>query len=273
MSDLLARICATKREHIATRRAAVSLSTLMRQAKMTAIPRGFAAALNRVVYTRGSALITEIKKASPSVGVIRTDFDPSALAKEYATGGAACLSVLTDGPYFQGDDAFVLQARTAVDLPILRKEFFLDPYQVVESRIIGADAILIILAAVSDSQAVELESAAGEFDLDVLVEVHNEKDLSRAMNLNSRLLGINNRNLMTMRVDITVSERLAALVPVDRVLVAESGLSQPADLARLARVGIRRFLIGESLMRSKNVSKATRALYNGNTKENNSTSA
>ncbi len=255
MSDMLAQICTTKQEHIAIRRAAVPLSLLRQQAKATAMPRGFANALTRAVTNRGCALISEIKKASPSAGVVCSSFHPQRLARECAAGGAACLSVLTDAPYFQGTDVFVTQARNAVALPILRKDFFLDPYQVVESRVIGADAILIILAAVSDNQAVELESAACEWGLEVVVEIHDEYDLERAIALKTPLFGINNRNLATFKVDITLSERLAPLVPVDRVLIAESGLSQPADLARLARARIRRFLIGESIMRAKDVTQ------------------
>ncbi|KAF0137250.1 MAG: indole-3-glycerol phosphate synthase, partial [Rhodospirillaceae bacterium] len=196
----------------------------------------------------------------PSAGLIRTDFNPATLARSYASGGAACLSILTDVPYFQGADAFVTEARNVVELPILRKDFMLDPYQVVEARAIGADAILVILTAVSDSQATELEAAAMEFGLDVLAEVHDENELGRALRLHTRLIGVNNRNLKTLHVDLTVTERLATLVPNDRVLVAESGLSQPVDLARLARVGARRFLIGVSLMRQADVAEATRVL-------------
>ena len=255
MSDILAHICTTKRHHIAIRRAAVPLSTLIQQAQETAIPRGFANALNQAVSHRGCALISELKRASPSAGVIRSSFDPQALAKECAVGGAACLSVLTDAPYFQGADIFVTQARTAVALPILRKDFFIDPYQVVEARVIGADAILIIMTAVSDNQAVELETAAYEWGLDVIVEIHDEYDLERALALKTPLFGINNRNLATFKVDLTVSEQLAPMVPVGRVMIAESGLNKPEDLVRLARAGIRRFLIGESLMRGKAVAQ------------------
>lgn len=260
MSDLLARICATKREHVAIRRATVPWSTLLRQAKAAAIPRGFAAALDRAVTIRGCGLITEIKKASPSAGVIRTDFDLSVLARGYAAGGAACLSILTDVPYFQGADVFIAQASAVVTLPILRKDFLLEPYQVVEARAIGADAVLVILAAVSDLQAAELEAVASEFGLDVLVEIHNEDELARALRLRTRLVGVNNRNLKTLKVDLSVTERLAILMPAERVLIAESGLNRPVDLARLARVGARRFLIGEALMRQDDVAAATRAL-------------
>ncbi|KAF0118798.1 MAG: indole-3-glycerol phosphate synthase [Rhodospirillaceae bacterium] len=260
MPDLLARICATKRAHIVDRRAAVPWPVLMERAHATPSPRGFAAALERAVAVRGFGLITEIKKASPSAGVIRPDFDPPALARAYAAGGAACLSVLTDGPYFQGADAFVTEARAVVELPILRKDFMLDPYQVVEARAMGADAILLILAALSDGVAAELEAAAVEFGLEVLAEVHDEAELERAVRLSTPLIGVNNRNLKTLSVDLAVTERLAALVPADRVLVAESGISRPADLARLATVGARRFLIGESLMRQADVAAATRLL-------------
>lgn len=255
MSDLLASICKTKRQHIASRRADVPLSTLRQKAQETAMPRGFANALKRAVTNRGCALISELKKASPSAGVIRSSFEPRTLARECAAGGAACLSVLTDGPYFQGADVFVTQVRTEVALPILRKDFFLDPYQVVEARVIGADAILIVLAAVSDSQAEELESEASALGLDVVVEIHDESDLERALSLKTPLFGINNRKLATFNVDLTVSEHLASLVPDDRVLIAESGVRQPEDIARLARAGIRRFLIGESLMRAHSVAQ------------------
>ena len=258
--DLLAHICAAKREHIARRQKALPWPALIERAKGAASPRGFAAALEQAVAVRGCGVITEIKKASPSAGLIRPDFDPPALARAYAAGGGACLSILTDGPYFQGADVFVTDVRAVVELPILRKDFMLDPYQVVETRAIGADAILLILAALSDEMAAELEAAAEEFGLDVLVEVHDEAELERALRLSTPLIGINNRNLKTLAVDLAVTERLAVLAPADRALVAESGISRPADLARLIKAGARRFLIGESLMRQADVSAATRAL-------------
>ncbi|MEO5375771.1 MAG: indole-3-glycerol phosphate synthase TrpC [Alphaproteobacteria bacterium] len=260
MSDLLARICADKREHVAQCRAARPLAALQREARAAAPPRGFALALDRAVGGGRHALIAEIKKASPSAGLIRADFSPAALARAYAAGGAACLSVLTDAPWFQGRDEYIAEARGEVDLPVLRKDFMVDPYQVVEARAIGADCILIIMAALSDTAAAEIEAAAVELGLDVLIEVHDEDEMERALRLSSPLIGVNNRNLKTLTIDLAVTERLASLVPAGRVLVAESGLHTPRDLARLAAVGARRFLVGESLMRQADVEAATRAL-------------
>ena len=260
MSDTLARIVSAKREEVARRRSALSLVDLERKARSASPPRGFVAALERAVAIGRYGLIAEIKKASPSKGLIRADFDPPALARAYREGGATCLSVLTDGPYFQGSDSDLRAARKAVDLPVLRKDFMVDPYQIAESRALDADCVLLILAALSDADASELEAAAMAYGMDVLVEVHDRDELSRALWLKSRLIGINNRNLKTLTVDLKTAETLAPLVPSDRILVAESGLAAPADLARMARAGARCFLIGESLMRQSDVVAATRAL-------------
>lgn len=260
MSDVLARICADKRDYVESCRKARPLAEIEAAAKAQAPARGFGAALSRSVGATGYGLIAEIKKASPSAGLIRDDFDPATLAAAYRNAGAACLSVLTDQPYFQGADAFLIAARKAVELPALRKDFMIDPYQIWEARALGADCILIIMAALSDGQADEMEALAFSLGMDVLIEVHDEAELTRALRLKSPLLGVNNRNLKTMATDLATTERLAAMVPSDRHIVAESGLRNPADLARMAKVGARRFLIGESLMRQPDVEAATRAL-------------
>ena len=264
-SDVLAEICAATRRETERRKQRIPPGELERRARTAPPPRGFARALKQAAGGTRPALIAEIKKASPSRGLIRPDFDPPALARAYREGGATCLSVLTDAPYFQGSEEHLTAARAAVDLPVLRKDFMLDPYQVVEARAIGADCILLILAALDDATARSLALLARELGLDVLAEVHDETELERALGLEEALLGINNRNLKTLAVDLAVFERLARLAPQERFLVAESGLKTPADLARLARAGARAFLIGESLMAQADVAAATRALLSPTT--------
>jgi indole-3-glycerol phosphate synthase len=260
LSDVLARICADKRRHVAAMRGHQPLAMLERRAAAAPPPRGFRRALERTIAAAGLALIAEIKKASPSKGLIRADFDPPALARAYRDGGASCLSVLTDAPYFQGDDSFLGAARAAVDLPCLRKDFMLEPYQIVESRALGADCVLLIMAALEDAVAAELAREAHGLGMDVLVEVHDAAELDRALVVDADLLGINNRNLKTLQVDIATTEALAPRVPPDRLLVAESGLYSRADLQRMAAAGARAFLVGESLMREADVTLATRRL-------------
>jgi indole-3-glycerol phosphate synthase len=298
MPDALARICTETRAEVARRKVAAGAAALRERAVAQGAPRGFALALlaaagltvsgnvvaggtaGDVAAAGGAAaggaaaggaaaggaaplgigLIAEIKQRSPSGGMIRAVFDPAALARDYAAAGAACLSVLTDGPFFGGDEAHLAAARGAVGLPVLRKDFMVDPWQVLESRAMGADCVLLILAALSDAQAAELEAAAAAAGMDVLAEVHDGAELERALRLRTTLIGVNNRNLRTLRTDLATTEALAARVPAGRILVAESGISGRADVERLSRVGARCFLVGESLLRQADVAGAARAL-------------
>ena len=262
MTDKLAEICAAKSEEVAARKAQHSIAELAERAAAQSAPRGFEAAL-RAKAASGFALIAEVKKASPSKGLIRADFDPAAHAAAYQAGGAACLSVLTDAPYFQGHEDHLIAARNACDLPVLRKDFMVDPWQVAEARSIGADAILIIVAALDGSAMVEIEAAALDLGMDVLVEVHSEAEMERAAQLNSRLIGINNRDLKRFVTDLAITERLAPLAPPDTLLVSESGINSHSDLRRLETSGVRTFLVGESLMRQPDLAAATRALIVG----------
>jgi indole-3-glycerol phosphate synthase len=260
MSDVLREICDKKREHVETMKSRRPMSTVLEDANIAAPARGFHAALKASVDAGRYGLIAEIKRASPSKGLIRKDFDPSTIARAYAKGGASCLSVLTDGPYFSGSDDHLSAARAVVDLPVLRKDFMIDPYQVIEARALGSDCILLIMAALDDGLAHDLEALALSHGMDALIEVHDEAELARALKLSSPLIGINNRNLKTLKTDTATTLLLAPLVPDDRMVVCESGLKGGDDLARMSAVGANCFLIGESLMRQHDIEAATASL-------------
>lgn len=257
---VLERICADKRDHVAARRRSKPLSEVEAAARAAPPPRGFTARIARTIEAGEFALIAEIKRASPSKGVIRADFDPQQLARAYSTAGATCLSVVTDKPWFQGDDTYLTAARNVVNLPVLRKDFILDPYQVFEARSLGADCVLLIMAALDDDLARDLAAIAHELRMDVLVEVHDAVEAARAVSLQTRLIGINNRNLKTLAVDTQTTLRIAPTLPDDRIVVSESGLSSRDDLLAMGKAGVHCFLVGEALMREADVVAATRAL-------------
>ncbi len=261
--DVLARICADTHDEVKRRRALVSIDALRSRIASQRPPRGFGRCLMEATARGEFGLVAEIKKASPSSGLIREDFDPATLARAYRDGGATCLSVLTDEPHFQGSDDDLVAARQATELPVLRKDFILEPWQVYESRAIGADCILLIMAALTDERARDLESLARALDMDVLAEVHDQRELDRALGLQTPLIGINNRDLKTLKTDLAVSETLAPYVPPERFLLAESGIRDHSDVNRLVAIGIHCFLVGESLMRQADVAAATRRLLHG----------
>ncbi len=262
-ATILDRICAEKRRQVTEQKGRRPIKELLDRAKDQAPPRGFARSLDAHIAKVGWGLITEIKKASPSAGVIRPNFEPAQLARAYQRGGAACLSVLTDQKFFQGSEADLGAARSSCDLPVLRKDFMVDPYQVVEARALGADCILLIVAALTDAELSQMEDIALGYNMDVLIEVHDEAELERALKLKSPLIGINNRDLRIMKTDLATTERLAPKVPEGRVVISESGLEGPGDLKRMAQIGVKRFLIGEALMRRADVEQATRVLLAG----------
>ncbi|NVK18108.1 MAG: indole-3-glycerol phosphate synthase TrpC [Methylocystaceae bacterium] len=260
MSDILAKICDDKRDYVAHCKKRKNISILEVAAQQADPTRGFINALNTKVAKGKYGLIAEVKKASPSKGLIRADFDPVSIAKAYEAGGAACMSVLTDQPYFQGADEYLVLARNVVSLPVLRKDFMVDPYQVTEARALGADCILIIMAAISDDLAAELEEKAISYGMDCLIEVHDENEMERALKLKSNLIGVNNRNLKTMEITLTTTERLSVMVPAKKTLVCESGIFTSEDLSRMSKVNANCFLVGESLMRKEDVEAATKEL-------------
>lgn len=252
----LAEICAVKLEHIKERKKFLSEKSLLELSARQSKPRGFAASLQQKAASGNVAIIAEIKKASPSKGLIREDFDVASISSIYENNGAACISVLTDKPYFQGDDSYLALARKTVTLPVLRKDFMLEPYQITESRALGADCVLLIMAALGDDQASELESAAMELGMDVLIEVHDDVELDRALKLKSPLIGVNNRSLKTLEVSLNIGENMASAIPADRIRICESGIASADDIKRMQRVGYNSFLVGESLMRHRNIAEA-----------------
>jgi indole-3-glycerol phosphate synthase len=269
LGNILEEICNKKREHVANQKFSTSESSLLNIIKKIEPTRGFLNALKNAKKINSFGLIAEIKKASPSKGLIRKNFDPGSLARSYKLGGATCLSVLTDIPYFQGADVFLEQARNAANLPIIRKDFIINSYQVIESRAIGADCILIIMACVNDDEVNDFITIAHELAMDALIEVHTRKELERALKISPALIGINNRNLKTLGVDLTITETLAPLIETDKVIVSESGIYHHKDLLRLSSLGINTFLVGEALMREQDVEGATKRLLGINIKNQN----